>query len=168
MKNPPILSSVLHLRRNHALEHATLQILSKRRPSVSLAGLSDVGGFWVLGEVDTEELAGAVEEALAELRRGNQGLAIHPTCGTNFMISGLLAGSAGWVGMLGSGSGFKRKLDRWPVVVMLVTLVLILTQPLGPLLQARITTEAKPGDLQVTQVLFLPRRNFPIHRITTC
>jgi hypothetical protein len=167
MNNPLTLPSVLHLRRNHALEHATLQILAKRKPSLSLAGISDLGGFWVFGAVATEELAGAAEEALVELKGGNRGLAVHPYCGTNYLVSGVVAGSAAWLGMIGSGNGLKRKLDRWPVVVALVTVALILTQPLGPLLQARVTTESQMGDLKVTQVLFLPRRDFPIHQVTT-
>ena len=52
------------VRRNHGLEHATLHILSKRFSGKSLAGHSDSKGFWLLGDVTTESVDAAVQEAL--------------------------------------------------------------------------------------------------------
>ena len=70
----PIVSRV---RRNHGLEHATLHILSQRYPKRSLAGHSDTGGFWILGDVSIEDVYEAVEEALSRLRNGEKHLAVH-------------------------------------------------------------------------------------------
>ena len=53
----------LRVRRNHALEHATLQILAEKHHPHRLGGLSDTQGFWVFGEVDPESLFNAAEEA---------------------------------------------------------------------------------------------------------
>ena len=158
---------VLHLRCNHALEHATLQILSNSHPTLRLAGYADAWGFWVVGQVSTDSLAGAVEEALARLRRGEAGLAIHPYCGTNFLASGVLAGSAAWLGMLGVGRGFSKKLDRLPVVILLVTLALILGRNIGPMLQARLTTSAQVDKLEVVRLVKNMRKGLPVHRVVT-
>jgi hypothetical protein len=155
------------VRRNHALEHATLQVISRKNPRVSLAGSSDMGGFWVLGDVDTQELQEGVDEALDRLRGGERSLAVHPNCGTNFAAAGVLAGGAAWLGMLGSGDGIKRKAERLPLIISLVTVVLILAQPLGPILQARVTTQAAPGDLQVTGITRYQRGEMPVHRVAT-
>jgi len=158
------LSSV---RRNHALEHATINLLTRKMPGASLAGYSDWRGFWIFGDVDTEELQITIDEALVKLREGESNLAIHPNCGTNYVTTGFLVGTAAWLGMAGTGSGFRRKLDRWPLVISLVTMTLILSQPLGPLVQARLTTESRPGDLRVTQIMRYQRNGLPAHRVST-
>ncbi len=165
----PILNwgPVSRVRRNHALEHATLQVLSRINPRRSLAGYSDGGGFWILGNVSTEELQQAVDEALARLHAGERGLVIHPYCGTNFAITGLLAGSAAWLAMLTGGSNLRRKLERWPLVVMLVTFAVIVAQPLGPLFQARLTTQADVGALQVMEIIRFQRGGTQMHRVGT-
>jgi len=158
---------VSSVRRNHALEHATINLLSRKKPGRSLAGYSDWRGFWIFGDVDTEELQLTIDEALARLRQGEGNLAIHANCGTNFVTTGFLVGTAAWLGMIGTGSGFRRKLDRWPLVISLVTTTLILSQPLGPIVQARLTTESRPGDLQVIQIMQYQRNGIPAHRVST-
>ncbi len=158
---------VSRLRRHHALEHATLQILARRNPRLMLAGYSDLRGFWIIGKVDTQDLQEAVDEALLRLRNGEFALAIHPNCGTNFAVSGLLAGSAAWLAMLGSGEGWRKKLDRLPVVVTLVTLALMVARPLGPLFQAYLTTEAQPGELAVRAINCYENGHFFAHRVLT-
>ena len=58
------------IRRNHGLEHATIHVLSRMRPRARMAGHSDPGGFWLLGELSSEDVYTAVEEALTRLRAG--------------------------------------------------------------------------------------------------
>jgi hypothetical protein len=161
------LRPVSHIRRNHALEHATLQVLARTNPFLRLAGYSNLGGFWIVGEISTDLLAAAVMEALARLRAGEIGLAIHPNCGTNFVATGFLAGIAGWLGTLGAGSGFRRKLERLPVVIGLVTVTIILANPLGPLLQAKVTTQPDIGNLEVVRIERGMRQQVAIHRVVT-
>jgi hypothetical protein len=161
------LGPVSHVRRNHALEHATLQVLARSDPLLRLAGYSNLGGFWIVGEISTDMLAHAVQEAVARLRAGEIGLAIHPNCGTNFVATGFLAGIAGWLGMLGAGSGFRRKLERLPVIIGLVTLAIILANPLGPLLQAKVTTQPDIGSLEVVRIERGMRQQVPLHRVVT-
>ncbi|HEU0001679.1 MAG TPA: DUF6391 domain-containing protein, partial [Ktedonobacteraceae bacterium] len=42
------------VKQNHALEHATIVLLSKKYPDVRLAGISFAAGFFVFGELPTE------------------------------------------------------------------------------------------------------------------
>lgn len=165
--NSLLQQQVSRLRRHHALEHATLQILARRNPRQMLAGYSDLQGFWIVGKVDTQDLQEAVDEALTRLRGGEYALAIHPNCGTNFAVSGVLAGSAAWLAMLNSGNGWRKKLDRLPLVMTLVTLALIIAHPLGPLLQARLTTEAQPGNLAVQAIYCYENGQLLVHRVVT-
>lgn len=154
------------VRRNHALEHATLRILSLKQPRLNLAGYSDFRGFWVFGALSTDALQEAVDEALSRLKAGEHSLAVHPTCGTNFVVSGLAAGSAAWLGMLGTRN-VKSSLERWPLVVGLSTLALLLAHPLGPKMQRAVTTEPRLGDLRVFEIVRLQRNGTPVHRVVT-
>lgn len=160
---PPLLRT----RRNHALEHATLQVLTQKDPKRRLAGYSGPDGFWVLGEIDLETLQQGVEEAQTRLRAGERNLAVHPHCGTNFVTTGAVAGTFAWLGMLGTRRGLRDKLDRLPILMMLVTLAMIMAQPLGPRMQEKFTTEPDLGDLQVTQIMRYQRQNTPLHKVST-
>jgi hypothetical protein len=156
------------IRRNHALEHATMQVLSKSNPFARMAGYSDMNGFWLIGDVSTDALTAAVEEAQERLRGGETSLAIHPNCGTNLVTTGFLAGIAAWLSMLGSGNGVRRKLERLPLIMSVVTLVVFLSAPLGPFLQANVTTQPQIGNLQVTRIeRSLRQKKAPLHRIVT-
>ena len=97
----PILSRI---RRNHGLEHATISLLSQRFPYRRMAGYSFPGGFFLLGDVPTEQVREVVAQALSRMNNGERYLAVHPNCGTNFAVSGLLAGLLAWLGMAGAKS----------------------------------------------------------------
>ena len=73
--NRPPFSRV---RRNHGLEHATIHVLSERYPNTTFIGRSDGKGFYIYGQVATDVLRAAVNEALTRLRNGEHSLAIHP------------------------------------------------------------------------------------------
>ncbi len=160
----PVIS---HIRRNHALEHATLHTLAGHLPNTMLMGHSDVGGFWIIGDVPPEMLHAAVQEAIARLRAGERQLALHPNCGTNFVTAGTLAGLAGALAMLGSGKRLQDKLARLPFAAALATLALIASQPLGMLLQARVTTAGDPGSLEITSISHKKQGHLSVHRVQT-
>jgi hypothetical protein len=160
----PVIS---HIRRNHGLEHATLHALASHLPNTMLMGHSDVSGFWIIGDVPPEILHDAVQEAITRLRAGERQLAIHPNCGTNYVTAGALAGLAGAAAMLGSGRKLQDKLSRLPFAAALATIALIFAQPLGLLIQARLTTSGDPGSLEVTAITHKKQGRLTIHRIQT-
>lgn len=162
--NIPWLS---RLRRNHGLEHATLHILSKRFSGKSLAGHSDTKGFWLLGDVPTEEVESAVSEALARMQAGEKDLAVHPNCGTNFATAGTMAGLAGAAAMFGVGPRKRDKLDRLALAATLATLALMMAQPAGLTLQRYFTTSGEPGSLEVVKITPAKRGKLKAHRIIT-
>jgi hypothetical protein len=161
--NLPVLSRI---RRNHGLEHATLNILSQRSPSRRLAGYSFPGGFFILGEIPTAELREAVSQALARMNNGESGLAIHDHCGTNYAASGFVAGLLAWLGMAGATSK-RDKVERLPLVIALATFGFIASQPLGPVLQKRVTTSGNPQGLSIVDVFPIQWGQFSLHRVIT-
>ncbi len=158
---------ISRVRRNHGLEHATIHLLSQRYPHTFLAGHSDPEGFWLLGDVPTEAVEEAVHSALQRLRNGEHNLAIHPGCGTNYLVSGGLAALAGAVGMGGAGRRWRERLDRLPLVLMLGTVALMFSQPLGYWLQEKVTTDGVPGDLEIVEIVPTRRGRVQAHRIVT-
>ncbi len=154
--NLPVIRRV---RRNHGLEHATIHILSRKVKNLSMAGRSTMRGFYLYGNVATSEVEAAVREALNRMRSGEQGLAIHPNCGTGLVTAGLMTSFATLVGTAGMKRGFLERLSRLPTIVLLSTLSLIMSQPLGLALQQHFTTLGDPGDLEVADIT---RSEFPV------
>lgn len=163
------LSPFGRMRRNHALEHATLNLLGRRAPHLRLAGYSDARGFWVVGSVPIDDLQHAVGEGLARLQQGESQLAIHANCGTNYAVPGFIAGTSAWLAMKGSekDESFGDKLDRWSLVVFVVTAALLLTRPLGPVVQRAVTTDAHVEGMQVVEIIRSERNQMVLHRIVT-
>jgi len=52
-------------------------------------------------------------------------------------------------------------------VITLVTLGMIVAQPLGPKLQQAVTTEARLGELKVVEVRRVNEQGMPTHRVLT-
>ena len=100
----PGLQEILTLRQVHALEHATVWVLSENKSIYSppvksanlqsdnelLGGLSTEHGFYLYGDVNISHLRRAVTLAQNRLTRGEWDLAVHPRCGTNLSVAMLL------------------------------------------------------------------------------
>ncbi len=160
------LPFVLETRRNHALEHATLHVLADKYPRQNMGGHSNPTGFFIVGNFPTEDVQSAVSQALTRLRAGESGLAIHAGCGTNLATTAILAGTFAWLAMRGAKSTFGRIL-RLPFAIVFALLGVALSQPLGPLLQQKITTDANMGSLQVVDVRPSLRGRVTAHRVIT-
>ena len=159
----PLLS---RLRRNHALEHATIHVLSARFPWGTFVGRSDVRGFFLFADVPGAAVTTAVEEALGRLRAGEARLSIHPNCGTNLLTSGVLAASAAFAAFAGSSNG-RSRFSRLPAAIFLTALALLVAQPLGTALQRSVTTQADPKGLRLTEVRTWQHGRTTLHRVST-
>jgi hypothetical protein len=156
---------LLRTRRNHGLEHATIHVLSAKYPRTAMAGHSDANGFWLWGDLTSEQVEQGVQEALARLRAGEKWLAVHPNCGTNLVTAATFTGLAGVAAM--GGSRQRGLADRLPLAILLSMLGLLAARPLGNRLQARVTTSGDPGDLRVLSIRRTTRGNSIAHRVAT-
>ena len=160
------LPYILETRRNHALEHATLHVLATKYPNRNMAGHSNPTGFFILGDFPIDDIAWAVNQALTRLRAGESKLAIHASCGTNLATTVLLATTLAWFVLRGARSTLGRIL-RAPFAVVFALFGLVLSQPLGPALQQKITTEANLGDLKIMEIRQSMRGKITAHRVIT-
>ena len=173
----PLISRV---RRNHALEHATIQVLNEHHHGLKLVGRSSLWGFYIYGHVSTEEVLAAAQEGLRRLQAGQRQMAIHPNCGTNLAVAGVLAGLGAFLALGGckrnqvfpvskaAKPGFwLDRLARLPLVFTAATLGIILARPLGPAVQAYVTTQADVGDLRIAGITRERKAGIVIHHVRT-
>ncbi len=154
----PLVASV---RRNHAVEHATMHILARRQPYLNAIARTALDGFYVYGKVDTRALANAAAEGLARLQMGEAELAVHPRCGTNLAVAGFLAGVATF---LATGRS-KSRLSSFPRFILAATLAVVMAQPLGLLIQERITTSPDVAGLSIKGVTKQELGRFTMHKV---
>lgn len=171
------LSNVLNLpliarvRQNHALEHATMQVLSERDNKLTLMGRSSLWGFYIYGEADTEDVLVAAQEGLRRLKAGRREMAIHPNCGSNYVVAGAIAGTGAFVALGGLCRDRRERLldrlARLPLAWAVGTLGAILSRPLGAALQAHVTTKADVGEMRIEGVVKREQAGTTVHLIRT-
>jgi len=134
------------VRRNHALEHATVSILLARLgPGVRMVGRATRDGFYIYGDVPTDKLRESAHEGLARLQQGEAGLAVSPLCGTNLAVAGILAGASSLLAL-----GHGNRVERLPNVLLSAMVAVLAAQPLGRLAQKHFTTSP---DLDSTEIV---------------
>jgi uncharacterized protein YqhQ len=146
------LSLITRTRRNHGLEHATINVINERHPGLRVGGYSTPFGFHVIGPITHDILTRAINEALLRISSGSRGLVIHERCGTNFVAGGLLAGLAAWLGMLGVKPNKRSQLERLPLVILLSTLALMYSPRMGAWLQENVTTTSQMQGLKIVSI----------------
>jgi hypothetical protein len=148
-------------RRNHALEHATIHVLSEKFKNFSAQGNSSHEGFHlnIYGDVPPEAVREAVAEAHGRMIGGEHQLGVHPNCGTVLLTTATLAAMAAQT-TLGLEQWRQKRatldlnivMNALPSAVLAVVLALLVSRPLGMAIQARYTTEGDLGNLRVTSV----------------
>lgn len=159
----PGLKEILMVRQVHALEHATVWVLSgsknfqaRTRTAKSnfqvdnelLGGLSTEGGFYLYGEVNISNLRRAVTLARHRLTHGEWDLAVHPRCGTNASVAMLLTA--------GLAVGMHLLLPRGPIEQLIglgvaATTAAELAPDIGALAQRYLTTSI-PFNLEIENI----------------
>lgn len=158
----PGLKELLILRQVHALEHATIWVLSNldnitshqtlnyasSKDNQTIGGLSTETGFYLYGEINPCMLKRAVNIALTRLKRGEWHLAIHPRCGTNSSVAMLLT-----IGMTLTAHLLfpPEPIDRLIGLGLATTAASYLAPEIGMSVQKYITT-AIPFNLEVQDI----------------
>ncbi len=107
-------------------------------PYVSMAGRSNKNGFYIYGDLPTEMLRSAVQEAIDRILAGEHQLAIHPNCGTNMVSSAVLA--AGGTMLATTGTKHRGLSEQVPAGILGALMGVVLGQVVGLRLQAQVTT----------------------------
>lgn len=153
------------VRRNHALEHATINVMSKKHKDFSAQGNSTPWGFNLnlYGDVTDANVADAVNEAYSRLQAGEEKLALHPGCGTVLLTTAVVATLAAQTTL-----SIERRRQKSPVLdlavltaalpitIMAVFVALLVSRPLGMTIQANYTVDPHLGELRVKEIEPVP------------
>ena len=151
---------ISRVRRNHALEHATIHVLSERVHRFGVQGNATWGGYYLnlYGDVDLAAVEESAREALRRMKAGQNQLAIHPNCGTVLLTTATLTTLTGQA--VFAVEQKRARLDRLdmgsflailPTAVLAVVFAIIVSRPMGMYLQT-FTTDGQPGDLHIREV----------------
>jgi len=134
-------------RQNHALEHATLTILSGMKPDLKISPRSSAAGFILFEDVDMGLLRRAMDEALRRLQAGEAELAIHPNCSANIAVGISLL-------TLGTLFGLVSNQPRIRTATALASSVvgLIAARPVGEYLQRHFMTSTDLTGVRITEI----------------
>jgi hypothetical protein len=124
------------LRRNHAIEHATANVLEERHGRCGLVGHATNEGFRIAGAIEPLELLDAAHEALRRLQRGERRLAIYSRCAPSYLAAQLLVGASVLLFLLAA-----RRLVLLDLPLVLAV-ALVLAPGVSRLLQRFATTAA--------------------------
>jgi len=147
------------LRRNHALEHATINVIEQRYGPTGLSGLAQEDGFIIEGHVDPVVLDEAAREGLFRLQQGERQLAIHERCGTSMLAANFLSAVI-FILLFWASDWFN---------FFSVLLALLVGQVLGPLLgrfmQKWVTTSPEVNGFRIAGVEIKGGHGFSLFRL---
>jgi Domain of unknown function (DUF6391) len=150
------------VRQNHALEHATITILSEMIPNLSINARSYSDGFIIFRDLDLGVLRRAVDEALRRLQAGEAQLAIHPNCGTNLAVGISLMTIGTLLGMASSStrtrvaSAAASSVAGWAAA-----------RPIGEFVQKHFTTLPDLKGVRVTEIFRRKMLGFTVIEVRT-
>ena len=151
------------VRRNHAIEHATVTLMLERGMRAPMGGYSISPGFIIWSRASHEDVSLAARDALDLLKAGNSELAISPYCGTNivsFVVVGALAARI--------FAGSKR--NFWSILrgaAAAIVAAVLLGRPLGRFIQRHFTTLPDVEGVELVEIRELLRTPVSIVWIRT-
>ncbi len=134
------------LRVNHALEHATINVIESQFGCLNLSGLGKEDGFIIQGPVAPGLVEEAARVGLMRLQQGEHNLAIHKRCGTSILAANLVA-SVLFIYILWV-SGYFGIL----FVLLAILAAQFLGPPLGWMIQKYITTSTEVRNMEIIRV----------------
>ncbi len=150
------------VRRNHAVEHATVtMLLGRLHKRTRIIGRAARDGFYIYGDIPIQQIEESAREGLARMKSGEAHLAVSPLCGTNIVAAAIMTGLASAIAI-----GGGNRLTRLPNAIVAAMLAVMAARPVGSFIQRNLTTSPQVEALQIISVKpvtrFLPR----LHKVT--
>lgn len=139
------------LRKNHGLEHATVNILEREYGHTNLAGYAEDDGFYILGLDNVWQVEEAARRGIQLLKRGQKDLVIHQKCGTSVTVANFISAVIFLLLLLYTGN--------FSIIYMLVAILAAnLVGPfLGQIVQKYFTTTGDVGDMEIEGARYAAR-----------
>ncbi|MGB9818569.1 MAG: DUF6391 domain-containing protein [Thermovenabulum sp.] len=150
------------VRKNHSLEHATVNVLEERYGrNLRIGGFAYSNGFTLSGPdlPPPYEVLDAAREGLYRMRQGEVDLALHPRCGTSIAAANFLFSLVFVLILI-----FYRHFSLINIVFAFL-LANIIAKPFGILLQKFFTTHPDVGDIDILDIYGQTYFGFPFEII---
>lgn len=137
------------VRKNHSLEHATINVLEQRYGrTLQVGGLAYSNGFTLSGPdlPPYHEVLDAVREGHSRMTSGQWNLAIHPRCGTSMAAANFLFSLVFLIILFSS-----HKMSFLNILIALL-LANLLSNPFGRILQRFFTTHKDVRDVYILDI----------------
>lgn len=141
------------VRKNHSLEHATVNVLEERYGrNLRIGGLAYSDGFSISGLdlPSPPEVLDAAKEGYFRMVRGEHHLAIHPRCGTSMAAASFLFSLVFIIIMI-----FYRDISFVKVIIAFL-LANLMAKPFGAILQKYFTTHPNVEDISILDIYVKP------------
>ncbi len=151
------------VRRNHGIEHGTVTVLLEQGFSPPMGGNATPSGFYIYSGASADKVEAAAMEALSRMAAGEGELAVSPYCGTNLVVSALVAAVGAYLAARVSGS-------RRPTFSALLWGALasaVFARPLGALVQKHCTTLPDVEGVEIVSVTHRRVGPVGIHKFET-
>ena len=126
-----------------------------------MGGYSTPGGFWVYGDMPSDDVTDAAQDALERLKAGESRLAISAYCGTNLAVG--IAGAVLLAGLI--RKRVTSRAARVPLVAGAVLGALLARRTLGMAAQRELTTLSEVGDAEIQGVRRMGFGRHVLHRV---
>lgn len=131
------------MRRNHALEHATVNVIEEQYGPTNLSGIATDDGFLIRGSANPSLIYNAAVIGLTRIQRGEKDLALHKRCGTSIAITNLFTSIVFILFLLITG-----RANIW-TVFLAIALGSLIGPTLGVVTQKYITTRTDLSDVEI-------------------
>ena len=135
------IASNRRLRKNHALEHATINVIEEYYGDQRLSGMAREDGFFILGQLPPGLVEKAARVGLQRLKSGASELVVHKRCGTSLAMANLVSALVFIFLLLNSGH------FTFFYLVLALLAAHILGPVLGRIIQRHLTTSTDLSDL---------------------
>jgi hypothetical protein len=152
------------VKRNHALEHATIAVLLRRiGRDIRVIGRATNDGYYLYADVPTDLVESCTREALQRLKSGEGHLAVSPLCGTNIAVTGALAGAASLLTLGRAG----HRTERLPNAMVASMVAVVAAQPIGRMVQRYLTTSPDLADIEIVGIKATGNGGSRVHKVKT-
>ena len=131
------------LRKNHSMEHATINVLEKEFGYRNLAGYAEEDGFYIMGIQNTAFVEEAAVKGLKLMKQGKNELAIHKRCGTSMTVANFLSAIIFFILLIYSG--------YFSIINMIIAIILdnLMGPTLGQIVQKKFTTSPEVNEMEI-------------------
>ncbi|MFW5787958.1 MAG: DUF6391 domain-containing protein [Bacillota bacterium] len=136
------------LRKNHALEHATVNVLEKDFGYNRLSGYATENGFYIIGAQDINYVLQGAKQGLQLMRNGQGELAIHDHCGTSRIVANFVSAIIFIVLLVTTG--------QFSIFNIIIALLLahMISPVLGKFVQRNFTTTPDVEEMEIDSAKF--------------